>query len=155
MKNMNPLIDVIDKKRILFLNCDTKEKALNTLIDNLSNASEIIDKEELSKGIFHREELMSTGIGLGIAVPHVRLTSVKDIIMSVGICRNSISDYETLDGLPVNFIFMIVAGKEQHEKHLKLLSTISSILKEETLRARILRAESIDELYSLLANKEK
>ncbi|MFC1490083.1 PTS sugar transporter subunit IIA [Candidatus Latescibacterota bacterium] len=151
---MNPLIEVMDKKRIVFLKCESKEEALNTLIDNLSDSSEIIEKDELSKGIFHREELMSTGIGLGIAVPHVRLASVKNIVMSVGICKKSISDYETLDGLPVNFIFMIVAGKEQHEKHLKLLSTISSQLKEETLRTQLLSAESIDEFYSLLTDKE-
>lgn len=154
MKRMNPLIDVIDKKRIIFLECVTKEKALNTLIENMSDTSEIIDKDELAAGIFHREELMSTGIGLGIAVPHVRLGSVKHIVMAIGICRDSISDYETLDGTPVNFIFMIVAGKEQHEKHLKLLSTISSLLKEESLRARLLRAEDVDEIYSLLTDKE-
>ncbi|MFC1541477.1 PTS sugar transporter subunit IIA [Candidatus Latescibacterota bacterium] len=151
---MNPLNEVIDKRRILFLECETKEKALKDLINNLSDATENSDREELIKGIFYREELMSTGIGLGIAVPHVRLTSVKKMVMSVGICKNSITDYETLDGLPVNFIFMIVAGKEQHEKYLKILSTISSLLKEETLRTKLLRVESVDEFYSLLMGKE-
>ena len=154
MTNINPLIDVLNKNRILFLNCKTKEETLNILIDNLSTAPEVMDREELAKGIFHREELMSTGIGLGIAVPHLRLTSVKDIVMSVGVCRNSLRDYETLDGQPVNFVFMIVAGKDQHEKYLKLLSSISSIFKDEKLRNELLQVNSMDEFYSILTEKE-
>ena len=149
------LSNVLNKKRILFLDCTTKAEALKSLIDSLSDAPEITDREELAEGIFHREELMSTGIGLGIAVPHVRLASVKDIVMAVGICRKPLEDYESLDGLPINFVFMIVAGKEQHTQHLRLLSSISSLFKDEKLHASLLHVRSTDEFYSILTNKDK
>ena len=148
------LHNVLNKKRILFLDCATKADALKSLIDCLSDAPEITDREELAEGIFHREELMSTGIGLGIAVPHVRLASIKDIVMSVGICRKPLQDYESLDGQPINFVFMIVTGKEQHTQHLKLLSSISSLFKDEKFRDALLHVKSTDEFYSILTHKD-
>ena len=148
------LSNVLNKERIVFLDCTTKTEALISLIDSLSNALEIDNKEELAEGIFYREELMSTGIGLGIAVPHVRLASVKNIVMSVGICREPLLDYESLDGQPINFIFMIVAGKEQHVQHLKLLSSISSLFKDDKFRDSLLHVKSTDEFYSILTHKD-
>ena len=153
---INPMLltNVLNKKRILFLNCTTKTESLKALIDCMYTAPEIENREELAEGIFHREELMSTGIGLGIAVPHVRLASVKDIVVSVGICRKPLQEYESLDGQPINFIFMIVAGKEQHSKYLKLLSSISSLFKDEKLRSALLHVKSTDEFYSIISQKD-
>ena len=148
------LSNVLNKERIVFLDCTTKTEALISLIDSLSNALEIDNKEELAEGIFYREELMSTGIGLGIAVPHVRLASVKNIVMSAGICRKPLQDYESLDGQPINFVFMIVAGKDQHIQHLKLLASISSLFKDEKFRNSLLHVKSTDEFYSILTHKD-
>ena len=103
----NQLSTVLDPTRVLILETSKKADALKTLVDCLAEVTEVKDRQELYKGIFHREELMSTGIGLGIGVPHVRLSSIENPVMCVGLCRNPITDYKSLDGQPVRLIFML------------------------------------------------
>ena len=77
--------DILSPDRIVFLNHSTKHDALLELAKNLSTAPQIKHGEELASEILKREELMSTAIGRSIAIPHVRLTSVTDLVMAVGI----------------------------------------------------------------------
>jgi PTS system nitrogen regulatory IIA component len=141
---------VLSEDNVLFIDSPTKEDALNLLIDKISQGLSAGDKKEITEGIFHREELMSTGIGLGIAVPHVRLSSLDNISMVAALHKSGIEDYGSIDGKGVNFIFMIVAGKDQHSEHIKLLSAISRTLKDETLRTELFNAESTTEFYNLI-----
>ena len=141
---------VLTEDNVLFIDCETKEEALSLLIDKVSEGLTARDKQEITDGIFHREKLMSTGIGLGIAVPHVRLPSLNNISMVAALHKGGIDSYGSIDGKGVNFIFMIVAGKEQHSEHIKLLSAISRTLKNETLRKELFNAESISEFYNLI-----
>ncbi len=141
---------VLSKDNVLFIDSETKEEALNLLIDQISKGLSIRDKKDIQEGIFHREKLMSTGIGLGIAVPHVRLSSLDTLSMVAALHKDGIEDYGSIDGKGVNFIFMIVAGKEQHSEHIKLLSAISRTLKDETLRNELFNAFSTEEFYDLI-----
>jgi PTS system nitrogen regulatory IIA component len=136
----NRISDVLDPNRVLVLETSKKSDALKLLIDCLATAPQVNDRQELHDGIFYREELMSTGIGLGIGVPHVRLNSIENPVMCVGLCRNPVTDYESLDGQPVRLIFMIAAGKNQHAEHIKLLAKISSKLKDDKLREALINA---------------
>jgi len=145
--------DVLDRDRVRFLEGQTKKEALEELIDLLAETPQVTDREDLARGIFHREELMSTGIGLGMAVPHVRLPSVKGLIMAVGIAKRPILDYQSLDGEPVRAVFMIAASQRQHEEYLGLLSYISSLWKDEKVRQAVLDAEDAQEAYELLIKK--
>ena len=131
------LCSVLRAERVLFLESCTKERALNRLIDCLASAAAMPPREKLAAGIFRREEMMSTGIGLGIGVPHVRLPSVPQLVMAAGICRPPIADYESLDRQPVRLIFMLIAGQDQHAAYLKLLSQISSRLVDPEFRERL------------------
>jgi len=94
---------------------------------------------------------MSTGLGLGLAVPHVRFSGVKSPIVIAGIQPAGISDYESLDGNPVNIVIMIIVGENQHKQHIRLLSMIASRLKDNDLKQALLSAKNGDEIYSLLA----
>ncbi len=96
---------------------------------------------------------MSTGIGMGIGVPHVRLDSVEAPVMAVGICRNPISDYESLDGEPVRLIFMIAAGKGQHAEHIRLLANITSRLKDGRLREALMKTTDAGAFYRMLVQE--
>jgi len=146
---------VLNPSRVLILETSKKMDALKLLIDCLVTAPEVKDRQELYEGIFHREQLMSTGIGLGIAVPHVRLDSIENPVMCVGLCRNPIMDYESLDGQPVRLIFMIAAGKDQHAKYLGLLAYISSRLKDDQLRNTLINAIDSDTFCRILVQKDK
>lgn len=149
------LLQVLTPERVLILESTTKKEALQTLADLLGTAPQIEDQNDLVRGIFYREELMSTGIGMGIAVPHVRLASVTGPVMCAGICRHPLTDYESLDGVPVRLIFMIAAGQHQHAEHLKLLSSLSLRFKCETLRNALMNASDPLSFYQILIHPEK
>lgn len=142
--------NILSPDRILFLNHATKHDALVALASNLSAAPQIKNAEELTTEILRREELMSTAIGRGIAIPHVRLTSVTDLVMSVGISKTDIIDFQTIDDSPVRLLFMIAAAYNQHSYYLQTLSFFSSKLKSHELRAALLEVATPMEAYELL-----
>jgi len=144
---------VLDPGHILMLDCRTKRAVFERMIECLSISPVVGDGEELSEAIFYREALMSTGIGLGIGVPHVRLESVEKPIMCVAVCHNAIADYESLDGEAVRLVFMIAAGKGQHVEHIRLLASISSRLKDEELRRDIVNAPDAETVHRILVGE--
>ena len=105
---------------------------------------------ELAVEILKREELMSTAIGRGIAIPHVRLSSVTDLVMSVGISKCDIIDFQTIDDVPVRILFMIAAAYNQHAYYLQTLSFFSSKIKNKELREALLNVNDPMEAYKLL-----
>ena len=123
-----------------------KTAALELLIDKLSQKHNI-NKESFRQAIFDREELMSTGIGLGIGVPHVRLKNIDDIVMGALIVRNGIEDYEALDQQTVKMVFMIIANEGQHSDYLKFLSALSKQLQCAEYREELLAVHDSDNLY--------
>jgi len=149
------LANVLVPQRVLILDSKNKRDALLTLINCLGTAPEVKDHDALAQRIFYREELMSTGIGMGIAVPHVRLASVTSPVMCAGLCRNPITDYQSLDGIPIHLIFMIAAGQNQHEEYLRLLSSLSLKLKCEKLRNSLISASDTQTFFQILTHQEK
>lgn len=141
---------VLRKENIVLIESATKAEILNKLIDLLAETPEVKSKTELKEGIYHREQLMSTGIGMGIGIPHVRLRSVKNIIMAAALVRRGVSDYESLDSIPVKLIFMIAARDDQHAQHIKLLSQLSSRLKDEPFRSQLMNCHDQESFYNLL-----
>jgi PTS system nitrogen regulatory IIA component len=141
---------IISPDRILFLDYSNKRDALLALADNLALAPQVKNRQELGQEILKRDELMSTAIGRGIAIPHVRLASVTDLVVSVGISHTPISDFNALDDEPVRLIFMIAAAFNQHAYYLQTLSFFSARLKNRELRDSLLKAQSSREVYDLL-----
>jgi PTS system nitrogen regulatory IIA component len=148
--NSIDLDSVLSPGRITIMSAKDKVEALNVLIDLLATAPEVKSRDELADAIFRREKLMSTGIGLGIALPHVRLASVSNVVMAIGINRTDITDYQSLDGQPVRIICMIAAGKYQHTKYLKTLVAISPYLRTEKIRQALLNASDAQSVADLL-----
>jgi len=144
------LSDYLTKDRVIILKSDTKPAVIDELIDVLTSSLKGVTREQLSESINKREGLMSTGIGLGIAVPHVRLESVSNAFIAVGASREGITDYESIDGEPVHIIVLIVAPQGRHNLYIKLLATVVSLLKESSLRSSITEAETSSEIYVAL-----
>jgi len=142
--------NIISPDRIVFINQSTKHDALVQLADVLATAPQVKNGQELTEEMLKREELMSTAIGRGIAIPHVRLSSVTDLVMAVGVCKKSIDDFQTLDDTPVNLLFMIAAAYNQHSYYLKTISYFSAKLKKPELREALLNAKDEVEAYNLL-----
>lgn len=142
--------NILSPERIVFLNHSTKHDSLVQLAQNLATAPQIKDASELETEILKREDLMSTAIGRGIAIPHVRLSSVTDLVMSVGISKTDIIDFQTIDDTPVRLLFMIAAAYNQHSYYLQTLSFFSSKLKSQELRDALFAATSAADVYALL-----
>ncbi|HON88378.1 MAG TPA: PTS sugar transporter subunit IIA [Spirochaetia bacterium] len=142
--------NIITPERIIFLNYPRKRDALIALAENLATAPQVKNKGELVMEILRREELMSTAIGRGVAIPHVRLTSITDLVVSVGISTCDITDFTAFDDTTVRILFMIGSAYNQHAYYLQTLSYFSSLLKSDELRQALINAKTTDEVYGLL-----
>ena len=142
--------NILSTDRIVFINHSSKHDAIVQLSQVLATAPQIKNATELTSEILKREELMSTAIGKGIAIPHVRLSSVTDLVMAVGVCRKPVADYQTIDDQPVNLLFMIAAAYNQHSYYLKTSSYFSAKFKDKDLRDAMLGALNEKEVYDLL-----
>jgi PTS system nitrogen regulatory IIA component len=144
------LESIISPDRIVFLNYATKRDALSALADNLALAPQVKHRQELVTEILKREALMSTAIGKGIAIPHVRLASVTDLVVSVGVSRTGIIDFQPLDDQPVRLLLMIAASHHQHADYLQTLAFFSAHLKNQLIRDALLNAHTERDVYTLL-----
>jgi PTS system nitrogen regulatory IIA component len=143
---------ILSPDRILFLNYSTKRDALLALANNLAAAPQVKNRQELVSEILKREELMTTAMGRGIAIPHVRLASVTDLVVSVGISQTDIIDFQPLDDEPVRLLFMIAAAYNQHAYYLQTISFFSARLKNGGLQSFLLSAKTPQEAYGILIN---
>jgi nitrogen PTS system EIIA component len=127
---------------------------LRTLCAVLATSPLVPNEEQLSAAIFRREELMSTGIGFGVGVPHVRLDGVKDLVMAMGIAREPLADYASLDEVPVQIVCMVAAGSTQHPQYIRALSAISSRLKDEAVRKALVAAPDAVSAFKIFTGEE-
>ena len=141
---------ILKPERTVLLHSTTKEAALNQLIDLCTDIPNLSNRAELADAVFKREQLMSTGIGLSIAVPHVRLNSIHEINVAFGVNESGIKDYDSLDNIPVRIIVLIVAGRDQHTDYIQTLSRISRLLKNPLIRERLFEAKSSSEIYKIV-----
>ena len=141
---------IISPDRIIFLDFSSKRDVLLALVENISTAPQIKNRQELAQEMLKRDELMSTAIGRGIAIPHIRLSSITDLVVSVGISQTDIIDFQALDDEPVRLLFMIAAATNQHAYYLQTLSFFSARFKNRELRDALLAAKTPQEAYGIL-----
>ena len=152
IQNTFPIKSLIRPDRVFMTNCKTKDEILNFLIDESCSIPGVSSRMELSNAIFEREKLMSTGIGLSIAIPHVRLNNVSDISVFAAINKIDITDYEAIDNKPVRIVIIIIAGRSNHTDYIKVLAKLSGLLKSDLTREQILASKSAEDTYNILTN---
>lgn len=137
--------DMFSKERISFdLKATTKEEVIDELIDILYKDGKITDKEEFKKAVLKREEEFSTGIGMGIAIPHGKSAAVKEASIVFGKSEKGI-DFNSMDGEPAHLFFLIAVPEESNDVHLKALSEISRRLMHEEVREKLYKAQSFED----------
>ncbi len=130
-----------------------KPGALRELVELVSDGSGATP-DELMRAILDREALLSTGIGHGIALPHGKSPSVKELRVSAGIAATPIP-YESLDGSPARLFFLLVGPESAAGTHVKALGRISRLVRNDQLRERLLAAPDAEEFYRLLREAER
>lgn len=135
----------------LDLSAKTKDEAILALISLLSHAGKITDIEEVKEKVYEREASMSTGMQKGLALPHARSTSVRDLSIAVGISRNGI-DFDSLDKLPSHFIFLVISPQDHPSPHVQVLAGIAGILNNENAPDDILKINIRKDLIDYFQN---
>ena len=135
------------------LNSPDKKNVLDELSTFLETKGEITSKEKLLAALIEREKLGSTGIGENVAIPHAKIGEIDKIITVFGRSKNGVS-FESLDQKPVNFIFLVLAPENSTGQHLKALARISRLFKNNSLRESILKANEVDQIYSILVDED-
>jgi len=147
---MTELARYLTTERVTILRSTTKAEALAELVKVLVASNGGVAAEDVLREIWTREELMSTGIGNGLAIPHVRMAGVSSAAMAVGVSAAGLADYESLDKQPVHIVVLIVAAQGEHETYIRLLAKVAEALKEEDLRAAVTTADDPAEIHRIL-----
>ena len=149
------IVDLIDKNSIkLNLVSTNKLDVVDELVDLVYKSGNLNNKDEYKKAILAREELSTTAIGEGVAIPHAKNKSVNKASLALGISKEGI-DYEAFDDSLSHLFFMIAAPDGANDTHLEVLSRLSTILMDEDFRNELINSSSVDELLNLINKKEK
>ena len=131
-----------------------KTEALNQCIDLMAKSGKIADVEKYRKGVFAREEEGTTGIGMGIAIPHCKSDAVTKAGLAAMVVKDGV-DFESLDGTPAKIIFLIAAPNTEDNVHLQVLSKLSVMLMDEQFTNSLINAGSVDEFLNIIDRAEK
>ncbi len=140
---------IIPRERVVFLKATTKAEALGEMVAVAAREPEVTDEARLLDAILEREKIMSTGIGLGIAVPHAKISFVSDFVVSFGKAVEGLQ-FNSLDGNPVQFVVLIAGPEGEQERYLQLLARITLKLKEQSVRRQLGEATDVDAILAAL-----
>ena len=138
----------------LELSSTEKLDAIKELIDMLDTAGYLTDADAFLTSVLEREKVGSTGIGKGIAIPHSRTATVRDVVIAIGRSKPGI-EFDSLDSRPVHIIFLIAAPIESGGLYLKALARLSRLLRYQEFRNELMAAETVDEIMKIISAEEK
>ena len=154
---MKRLLEYMSEDRIII---DLKSREKEEVFEEMAPlfvAGNVIDADELDEfieGLKEREKLTATGMQDGIAVPHAKSPRVHKIALALGISKEGVN-FESMDGQPSKYIFMIAAPKGTKEEHLDLLAMISELSYSEEVLEKLSQAQSKSEVLEILENFEE
>ncbi len=148
-KTMN-LLDLISPRCIKVpLEGKGKEEVIGELVDLLVSVKQLPHRQSIYEALLEREEVGSTGIGHGVALPHAKCVEVKEICVACGISSEGV-DFDALDQEPVYIFFLILAPRSAPGQHLKVMAALTRLLSKENSRKELLEAQDADEVYTVL-----
>jgi fructose-specific phosphotransferase system IIA component len=130
-----------------------KQLVIKELVDLLDVGKLLLDKNVALQAVLNREQVRSTGIGSGIAIPHGKCNAVKELVVSMGIASQPI-DFDSVDGKPVSIVILLLSPLDQTGPHIQALARISRLMLDESFRIKLQKASSANEVCELFANKE-
>jgi fructose-specific phosphotransferase system IIA component len=131
-----------------------KETLLNKLVDLLEDQVDRDQLESIREAVFLREEIMSTGVGKGLAIPHGKASAIEDSFASFAILAEPV-DYESIDEKPVQIVFMLVGPESKNSTHIKLLSRISRLMNNASFRESLIECDTAGEILTRFKNEEE
>lgn len=137
----------------LELKAEQKKEILAEMVDILQAAGKVRDRETYLRSVLERENLGSTGIGMGIAIPHGKSDVITDVVVAFGRSAAGV-DFEALDDKPVHLIFLLAAPRDVGGIYLKALAQLSRLLRRQEFRQRLLDAATEDDVIAILTQED-
>lgn len=148
------LTDLLTPDRIRIpLQASTKEELLRELVGIVTGPDRKEDQEEVLRAVREREAVLSTGIGHGVAIPHGKSPAVAELRMAAGTATAPV-EFDALDGQPVALFFLLVGPETAAGPHIKALSRISRLVRNDDVRSRLIAARTADEFLTALHQAE-
>ena len=147
--------DILKLESIQYqLDVSDKHKAIEKLLEIVSIANQLSDSDKLLDAVVEREALMSTGVGKGVAIPHGKSEYIKQLVAGFGLLKRGV-DFGAPDGIPVRIVILMIASSQDTGPHIRALAHISRILQAESVREKLLHAESSEEIMEILEEREE
>jgi mannitol/fructose-specific phosphotransferase system IIA component (Ntr-type) len=153
MKQMLEVSSLLSENMVLDLDACSKPELLEQMLAALKDSERILDFEQVRKAIFDREKTGSTGIGSGFAVPHARTRYASDFVISFARIKAGV-DFDSEDGNPVTFAFLIVASDTQDKEYIRLLSRLMLRLRNPEFVRNLHESEDSHSIYQLFLSSK-
>jgi nitrogen PTS system EIIA component len=145
---MIKISNYLDPRLVAFLDADSRDNAIKELVEVINSTGKLRDKYAFYEAIIEREKIVSTGIGMGTAIPHAKLATYDDFFIAIGVLRNGL-DWNALDGASVRVIFMIGGPDNKQTEYLQILSSLTQAIKDEQIRKKMLTTNSAEDMIKL------
>lgn len=142
------IAEYMSPELVVFLNTQTRDETLNQMVEVIDQAGKIPDRTSFFNAIIEREKIVSTGIGMGIALPHAKLPFYDHFFIAIGILQKPV-DWDALDGAPVRLVFMIGGPDDKQTEYLQILSHLTRAIKDEDRRKKLLNLQNTDAIVEL------
>jgi mannitol/fructose-specific phosphotransferase system IIA component (Ntr-type) len=133
---------------------ESKAAILDGVIDLLAGNPAVVDLDQIRTAVLEREKAMSTGVGKGLALPHAKTAGIRETVAALVVTQGAIP-FEAIDGDPVRILFLLVGTADAKSQHIKILSRISRIMNRDSLRDRLLEAETAEDLLAAIMEGEQ
>lgn len=144
------LSDLIKKENVVFLETPDMTDTIEILTENAMKNQKIKNKEEFKNAVLEREELVSTGIGLGVALPHTKSKDIEEFFIIVGINKEGI-DWDAIDRNPVGIVFLIGGPEteDSQKEYLQIVSKLMLLIRNKERRISLLNSENAQEIADI------
>ncbi|MCX7956689.1 MAG: PTS sugar transporter subunit IIA [Endomicrobia bacterium] len=138
---------------VLPLKSKEKKAIIRELIEVLAQNNRVKDKEEAFRSVMKRENIGSTGVGSGVAIPHGRCSAVDKLVGAIGISPEGV-DFNSLDGEPVHFVFLILSPLEATGDYLRAISAVARFFKDRFFRESLKNVSSVEEAIKIIKQED-
>lgn len=130
-------IHYLDPRLVVFLDVNNRDDALHQLVDKIAATGKLHEgRDPFFNAIIEREKIVSTGIGMGVAIPHAKLPGYQQFFIAIGILQKPV-DWNSLDHAPVRVVFMIGGPDDKQTEYLQILSSLTKMIKSEEKRKKL------------------
>lgn len=132
---------------------ETKEEVIDNLLDLLADHPVVRDVDEVRRAVFEREQVMSTGVGKGLGLPHAKTPAVTESVAAFAVTQHPV-DFGSIDGKPVRLLFLLVGTEAAKSQHIKILSRISRLMNRDAFRERLMNARDAEDVLDIFEEGE-